>query len=219
MRSNGPNLEADFYLGNKSKGTIDIKKLSIAPSSYFDVSCGIPPPQLQTGEQVLFSTSWTCLLPFECLPELQIQYIDSNGGSLARSLELPVACTKFCKPVTIPEDVFVKRWNQVSAEPFKKSEELSLGEHVDLSELRKLLQSVNLELINVDLGSPSISAVSIFQCAEGKLKQIPCMVSLFYGSEGDGASNTRIIRLSVATADALVSGSLMHVLKSLLVTI
>lgn len=214
MRSNGPNLEADFYLGNKSKGTIDIKKLSIAPSSYFDVSCSVPPSQIHPGEQLLFNSAWTCLFSFESLPELQIQYINCNGESLARSLELPVACTKFCKPVSIPEEIFVKRWNQVSAEPFKRSEDLPLNGKVGLSQLRSLLESLNMELINVDLGSPVICAVSVFHCESGKLKQIPCMVSLFYDTEVDDTFTVKTLRLSVATADALVSGSLMNVLKS-----
>lgn len=217
MRSNGPNLEADFYLGNKSKGTIDIKKLGISPSSYFDVSCGTPPSIIHAGEQLLFNSAWTCLLPSDSLPELQIQYINSTGESLARSLELPVTCTKFCKPVTIPQEMFVKRWNQVSAAPFKRSEDLQLKGKVELSQLRSLLESVNMELIHVDLGSPAICAVSVFHCEAGKLKQIPCMVSLFYDTEVDDALRAKSLRLSVATADALVSGSLTNVLKSLIV--
>lgn len=215
MRSNGPNLEADFYLGNKSNGILEMKKLGIAPSSYFDVSCGMPPTQVQAGQQVLFNSIWTCLLPFSSYPELQIQYINGNGESLARSIELPIACVKFCKPVTIPQEVFVKRWNQVTGEPFKLTEDVSLTGQVDLLRLRSLLESVNMELIDVDLGAPSISAVSVFHCEAGKVKQIPCMVSLFYTAE-EPAKLTRI-GLSVATADALVSASLMNVLKSLLI--
>lgn len=216
MRSNGSNLEADFYLGNKSTGTLDMRKLSILPSSYFDVACTEPPSQILAGQQVLFNTSWTCLLPYNSLPELQIQYVNSNGESLARSLELPIVCSKFCKPVNIPVDVFSKRWNQVTGKPFKLTEDIVLTEEMDLSKLKTVLSSLNLELINVDLGTPSVSAASVFHCDAGKVKQIPCMVSLFYDETGQEPAMVKRITFSVATADALVTDSIMHTFKSII---
>lgn len=216
MRGNGPSLDADFYLGNKSKGVLDIKKLAIAPVQCFSTNCSEPPSQIQTGQQILFRTSWTCLLPYKNLPEIQVQYINYNGESLARSLELPITCNKFCKPVTIPREIFIKRWNQVTGDPFKLTEDVHIIEKMDKLMLQSLLENLNMEIIDVNLKAPSVSAVSIFHCDAGKVKQVPCMVSIRDVAEQTEIPTGMDLNVSVATADAAVTLSLMNVLKAIL---
>ena len=206
------NLEMDFYLGNKSSGALDLKKVSIPPTPYFDVTKNEAPASIEAGQQILLKSCWTCLLPYSTLPVLQIQYINFKGESMARSMTLPLPVTKFCKPVSVPSSVFVTRWNQVTGAPFKLTERVHFSQSVVKDDLERLLRNLNCEIVDVDIGTPSVNAVSIFHCTNGPVKQVPCMISL--SPVDHSMTNVQDLAISVATADAAVSASFMDALKS-----
>jgi AP-2 complex subunit alpha len=210
--SESSNLEMEFYLGNKSAGALDIKKFSIPPTPYFEVTMNKAPASIESGQQILLKSCWTCLLPYSTLPVLQIQYVNSKGESMARSMTLPLPVTKFCKPVSVPSSVFVTRWNQVTGAPFKLKEHVHFSQSIEKRDLESLLKKLNCEILEVDIGTPSVNAVSIFHCTNGPVKQVPCMISL--SASDQSMTNVQDLTISVATADAAVSASFMDALKS-----
>ena len=130
---------------------------------------------------------------------------------MARSLKLPTPVTKFCSAVTIPQNVFITRWNQVSGAPFKLKKKKQCKDHPTSDQIAQTLTMLNFEIVQVDLGHPSTSAVCIFHCESGQVKQVPCMASIAV-NEVDLSQLT----VTVATADATVSEALMHALYTCL---
>ena len=211
IRGKLSNLEIDFYVGNKSQGTLELKKFTIPPTPYFEVNCTERLTEIEKGQQIMLQSTWACLLPYNTLPVLQIQYLTSGGESMARSLKLPTPVTKFCSAVTIPQNVFITRWNQVSGAPFKLKKKKQCKDHPTSDQIAQTLTMLNFEIVQVDLGHPSTSAVCIFHCESGQVKQVPCMASIAV-NEVDLSQLT----VTVATADATVSEALMHALYTCL---
>ncbi|KAI8103939.1 hypothetical protein M9435_006465 [Picochlorum sp. BPE23] len=211
IRGKMSNLEIDFFVGNKTEGTLELKKFTIPPTPYFEVNCTEAPAEIEKGQQIMLQSTWACLLPYNTLPVLQIQYLTSGGESMARSLKLPTPVTKFCSPVTIPANVFITRWNQVSGAPFKLGKKKQCQSNPTAEQIAQILTMLNFEIIQVDLGQPNTSAVCIFHCESGQVKQIPCMASIT-ASDVDPSEMT----VTVATADATISEALMHALYTCL---
>jgi AP-2 complex subunit alpha len=211
IRGKMSNLEIDFFVGNKTEGTLELKKFTIPPTPYFEVNCTEAPAEIEKSQQIMLQSTWACLLPYNTLPVLQIQYLTSGGESMARSLKLPTPVTKFCSPVTIPENVFITRWNQVSGAPFKLGKKKHCQSNPTAEQIAQILTMLNFEIIQVDLGQPNTSAVCIFHCESGQVKQIPCMASIT-ASDVDPSEMT----VTVATADATISEALMHALYTCL---
>lgn len=209
MRSQGPRLDMDFYLGNKTAGILQLKRFVIPPSPSFQVNTGSAPPEIDPGRQIQISCSFTCIAPYRTFPILQCNYVNAYGDAMARSLDLPISIAKFMKPVNIPSNVFETRWSQVTGAPFKLTEIVKPASDslLDDKSIRSTLANMNLQVLDdVDLGDGSICAVAIFSYMDLEINQIPCMVSM---AANQPAS---MLSLSVATADATVSDALRTLL-------
>jgi hypothetical protein len=210
MRSSGPDLEMDFYLGNKTNSSLELKKFFIPPSPAFRVSYGDPPKTVDKDSQVQIQSQWTCTAPYAASPTMQINYVNSTGESMARTLTLPLPLTKFCKSVVIPASVFSTRWNQVTGSPYKLQETTMVSAQISKSSIMKVLDKLNLQILeDVNMGVETIFAVSIFTYSAQDIIQVPCMVSI----SGYGSAT---LVVTVATADATVSQALKSTLISIL---
>lgn len=209
MRSSGPDLEMDFYFGNKTDSSLELKKFFIPPSPAFRVSCGESPKIIDRDSQVQIQSQWTCTAPYVASPIVQINYVNSRGESMARTLTLPLPLTKFCKAVMIPASVFSTRWNQVTGSPYKLQETTVVSKQMSKSSVKKVLDKLNLQTLDeVNLGIESIFAVSIFTFSAHDVIQVPCMVSI------SGYESATLV-ITVATADATVSQALKSTLISI----
>ena len=198
-------LGVDFFLGNKT--TADLRLTTFAPlridPAQFNVSFPAAPPTILPGQQVHITTSWTCLLPYATPPEVQLEYATASDQPqhAARVLPLPLTANKFAKPASIPAEMFLKRWNQVTGPPFKLSRSLQ-GDVRDMGAVEAVLVAFGMQPVVVPaLGDRAVNGVTIFHCLNGYLKQVPCMASVSLVGTG--------VLLEVATADADVSASLL----------
>lgn len=217
MHSEAPSatLEMDFFVGNKTTGDIELtafEPLRINPEQ-LDMSLADHPRTILPGQQIQISSKWTCLVPYSGLPEFQLEYSTSDSDAKDRAahvLALPLTVNKFGKPAAIPAEIFLKRWNQVPGPPFKLSRSLR-GDFRDKQAMEASLVSFGLQPVVVPaLGPRVVSAAAIFHCTNGKLKQVPCMVSVTM----DGASSF----VEVTTADADVSFGMLTALVGFLET-
>lgn len=195
-------VELDFFVGNKTTDEIQLtgfEPLRIDPDQ-FDMALADHPRKILPGQQIHVTSKWTCLVPYSSLPELQIEYNKAEGDTGVRAahvLALPLSVNKFAKPAAIPAEIFLKRWNQVLGPPFKLSRSLR-GDFRDKGAIEASLVSFGLHPVVVPaLGPRAVSGAAIFHCANGKLNQVPCMVSVTV----DGASSS----VEVTTADPDVS--------------
>ena len=195
-------VELDFFVGNKTTDEIQLtgfEPLRIDPDQ-FDMALADHPRKILPGQQIHVTSKWTCLVPYSSLPELQIEYNTAEGDTGVRAahvLALPLSVNKFAKPAAIPAEIFLKRWNQVLGPPFKLSRSLR-GDFRDKGAIEASLVSFGLHPVVVPaLGPRAVSGAAIFHCANGKLNQVPCMVSVTV----DGASSS----VEVTTADPDVS--------------
>jgi AP-2 complex subunit alpha len=199
-------VELGFFIGNKTTSDVHItclRPLRVDPI-HFDVSFAVPPPTILPGQQVQVASTWTCLRPYVVLPEIQLQYRTSAGDQADRVLALPLTANKFAKPAVIPAEMFLKRWNQVTGPPFKLSRSLQ-GDFRDRDAVEAALVAFGMQPVVVPaLGTRAVTAVAIFHCTNGKLKQVPCMACVSLEESGSTG-----LLLEVATADADVSASFL----------
>jgi AP-2 complex subunit alpha len=209
MRCNGSAVELDFFVGNKTTEDIQLTRFDAlrSESLKFGVSFSEHPSVILPGQQILVKSTWTCLLPNITLPEVQLQYV-AGSESAAKLLALPLSANKFCTPASISADVFLKRWNQVLGPPFKVGRCLECTIK-DKAAVVALLEDANFQPIIVPALGNSVNAAALFHSVEGKIKQVPCMVSV-------SMEQTGLTSLDVVTADADVSSSILFALLGLL---
>lgn len=231
MSCQGPEAQLGIFLGNKSRVPLERLVCLVPPSPAFTLTLGVVPHTLMPGTQMLVTLAATCVAPFLRPPVLQIGYscgvgtdtlhggmhgphgIESNKGSMARTLDLPLIPTKFCQPVDIPASVFSTRWAQVVGAPFKLSQQVYC--HLNQDQVSALLSMLQLQVLpDADTTLGTVCAAGVFHCGPPPYgRQIPCMVKV-EGIAPGGSWST----LTVATADAMVTDSLREHLAQQLST-
>ena len=193
-------LRLDLFLGNKSPWSLARMVCSVPPNPAFALALAPPPIVLEPGRQVQLPLEATCLAPFVRPPVIQLGYTlgGGPGGSMARTLTLPLVTTKFCTPVEVPAAVFTARWAQVVGAPFKLSQQVP-GFRGGGEDVGRLLSVLGMALLPEVSGGGAVAAACVFHCGPGR--QVPCMIKV-EGVGGDGAA------VVVATADALVTDGL-----------
>jgi hypothetical protein len=101
--------------------------------------------------------------------------------------------------------MFLKRWNQVNGPPFKLGRSLSGNATWDTQAVQDTLVAFGMQPVVVPaLGAGAVNAASIFHCARGTVKAVPCMVRV-----SPQGKNTGGALIEVATADEAVSLSML----------
>ena len=197
-----------FYIGNKTGD--EIKLRTFVPmhvdAGRFVFSFPEPPPTILPGQQVHISTSWTCLRPYSEVPAVELEYTTAESDAkAARILALPLTPNKFSTPASIPAEMFLKRWNQVNGPPFKLGRSLGGNATWDTQAVEDTLVAFGMQPVVVPaLGAGAVNAASIFHCASGTVKAVPCMVRV-----SPQGKNTGGALIEVATADEAVSLSML----------
>ena len=205
-----------MFLGNKSGKVLERLVCAVPPSPAFALSLGAVPPLLEPGRQVQVSLEASCLAPFTAPPVLQLGYVLAGGagGTMARTLDLPLPVTKFCQPVDVPASVFTARWAQVAGAPFKLSQRVESPAAAAPADVAGLLDALRLQVLpGVDPAPGTVCAACVFHCGAPQARQVPCMVKV--EGVGGGAAAT----VTVATADATTTDALRSHLAQQLATL
>ena len=215
----GASGRLDLYLGNKSQQPLAKLLCATPPLPGFALALGAPPLMLEPGRQVQLSLDVTCLTPFTRPPVLQLGYTVvggpfGGGAVMARTLDLPLVVTKFCTPMEVPVAVFTTRWAQVVGAPFKLAQQVTCCGGVD--DVARLLSVLQLQILSgVDSTPGTVCAACVFHCGVApQTRQVPCMVKV----EGLAAGGTAA-KLTVATADAMISAALKEELAQQLTSL
>jgi AP-2 complex subunit alpha len=199
-----------LYLGNKTATSFTGAAVIVPPVGF--VAVQIPQkmsPIVDPGTQQKLMLQFVSQSPFSAETSLPITLsFIAQGKGVQHKIDLPLNVTRFVDPVTLDGPKYFGLWAQLAQPPLAAQDVFPAAPSVTPAALIKFLgTAVRVQpLAGLDPNANNVVASGVFSCAS--LGQLAVLIRL------ETNPQAQAIRLSVRTANAVLTQALLKTIKS-----
>jgi len=192
----------ELYFTNKTIMPVNALRFNMLPVSYVTCRTTPLPPAIPPQNQVRLQLFFTCELPFEAYPEVQVSYL-IDGKSKILKLKIPLTITKFCDPVALDGNTWFVRWQQINGKPME-IQEMFQAITTTIAHIQELLtKGFRFAVIpGIDNNPLNIIGAGVFHNSHG---DFPCFVRL------ETNPNAQMIRMTIKSSNGQLTSALRNI--------
>lgn len=199
-----------LYLGNKTSSSFTGASVIVPPVGFASIQ--MPQklsPIVDAGTQQKILLQFLNQAPFnaETVVTVTLAFI-ANGKGVQHKIDLPLNVTRFTDPVTLDGPKYFGLWAQLAQPPLAAQEVFPSAPATTPAVISKFLATaIRVQVLTgLDPNSNNVVAAGIFSCST--IGQLAVLVRIEMNPQAP------VLRVSVRTANAVLTQALMRIIKS-----
>eukprot|EP01125_Pyxidicula_operculata_P002647 TRINITY_DN124_c1_g1_i1.p1 TRINITY_DN124_c1_g1~~TRINITY_DN124_c1_g1_i1.p1 ORF type:complete len:1591 (+),score=529.24 TRINITY_DN124_c1_g1_i1:48-4820(+) len=196
-----------FFINKSYNQTITSLRVLVPPVSYIQhqltggsVVNNIPPQGQDSSILIMI----LCQQPFETYPDMQVSFL-LDGISRILKLKLPLAITKFCDPLVLDGQSYIKNWNLIQGKPLEIQEIFKASHPINIGHITELFQrGFRFHILHgVDSNISNILAAGTLHTST--MGATDCLVRL------ETNPTAQMIRITIKSSNASITSALRNI--------